>query len=315
MQSLLGPRFPSYPDSGSAPRAHAIREHRWRHIEHLLFDCAGISGLGGSLAVTLLRVDLFTCFGSDHARAVLLATFPSDQTPAIAATACIVPFLLDNAAALGGHPPLRIKLKCCGFLAWCVVCGVHAAASVRMHVGKPPPSCSVVRPLVVAPPAVRICICPRAAHCASSCCAHVRLRPQGRCGRCGRWMPAWVCRDIRPFFSFLRCCLQDQRRCSRSVISDHATCLVTVSSHSCGIRQRAHNPHRRTSLPDLTTIFPKEAHSKASVASWPLQSPAVAACGNQETSHRCPLMHMRPQTGGSVVGLGIPCAAMVLADV
>ena len=42
--------FPSCPDFGSAPRAHADREHRWRHIEHLLFECPGILGTGGTLA-------------------------------------------------------------------------------------------------------------------------------------------------------------------------------------------------------------------------------------------------------------------------
>ena len=50
---------PFCPDFGSAPRAHADREHRWRHIEYLLFDCPGILGTGGTLAVTLLRDDLF----------------------------------------------------------------------------------------------------------------------------------------------------------------------------------------------------------------------------------------------------------------
>ena len=103
--------FPSCPDFGSAPRAHADREHRWRHIEHLLFECPGILGTGGTLAVTLLRDDLFNaCFGSDHASAVLLAAFPSDRTPVVAATACLAPFLLDPAAALGRPPPWRMKL-------------------------------------------------------------------------------------------------------------------------------------------------------------------------------------------------------------
>ena len=82
-------------DFGSAPRAHADRERRWRHIQHLQFECPGILGTGGTLAVTILRDDLFkACFRSDHASAVLLATFPSDRTPLVAATACLVPFLL-----------------------------------------------------------------------------------------------------------------------------------------------------------------------------------------------------------------------------
>ena len=37
--------FPSCPDFGSAPRAQAAREHRWRHTEHLLFECQCIPRL------------------------------------------------------------------------------------------------------------------------------------------------------------------------------------------------------------------------------------------------------------------------------
>ena len=72
---------PSCPDFGSASRAHADREHRWRHVEHLLFECPDTLGPGGPLAVKLLHDDLFrACSGSDHASAVLLAMFSSDRT-------------------------------------------------------------------------------------------------------------------------------------------------------------------------------------------------------------------------------------------
>ena len=99
--------FPSCPDFGSAPRAHADRENKWRHIEHLLFECPGSLATGGTLAVTLLRDDLVKAwFGSDHASAVLLAAFPCDHTHVLAATVCLVPFLLDPAAALGRPSPL-----------------------------------------------------------------------------------------------------------------------------------------------------------------------------------------------------------------
>ena len=73
--------LPSCPDFGSARRAHADREHRWRHVEHLLIEFPGILGLGGSLAVKLVQDDLFSaCFGFDHTMAVLLTTFPSHHT-------------------------------------------------------------------------------------------------------------------------------------------------------------------------------------------------------------------------------------------
>ena len=51
--------FPSCLDFGSVPRARADREHRWRHIGHLLFESPGILGSGGALAVILLRDNLF----------------------------------------------------------------------------------------------------------------------------------------------------------------------------------------------------------------------------------------------------------------
>ena len=126
--------FPSCPDFGSTPRAHVDREHRWRHIEHLRFECPGVLGPGGSLAVKLLRDDLCrACSGSDHASAVLLASLPSDHTAVEAATACLATFLLDPAAALGRPPPWRMRLQCLSLvavLAWCAICCVHEAASV-----------------------------------------------------------------------------------------------------------------------------------------------------------------------------------------
>ena len=94
--------FPSCPDFDSAHRAQANREHRWRHIEHLLFECQCIRSLDSSVALTLLRDDLFRVISrSDHAEAVLLAAFPSSRVPVVAATACVVAFLLYPAAALG----------------------------------------------------------------------------------------------------------------------------------------------------------------------------------------------------------------------
>ena len=134
--------FPSCPDFGSAPRAHADREHRWRHIEHLLFECPGILGTGGTLAVTLLRDDLLkACFGSDHASAVLLAALPSDRTPVVAATACLVPFLLDTAAALGRPPHWRMTLQCLALVA-AFLLSVSSVACTRL-----PPSESVLASL------------------------------------------------------------------------------------------------------------------------------------------------------------------------
>ena len=139
---------------------HVLREHQWRHIEHLLVECQCIPGLDSSVALALLRDDLFRlCSGSDHAEAVLLAAFPSSRIPVVAATAGVVPFLLDPAAALGCMPPWHMKLQCLDLVAaflLCVVCGVHPPAPDRVCVGALSPTCLVLRPCVVAPPTDRV---------------------------------------------------------------------------------------------------------------------------------------------------------------
>ena len=131
--------FPLCPDSGSALRAQAAREHRWRHIEHLLFECQCIPGLDSSVALALLRDDLFrVCSGSDHAEAVLLAAFPTSRIPVVAATACVVPFLLDPAAALGCVSPWHMKLRCLDLVA-ALLLGVSTAVCTRQ-----PPAASLL---------------------------------------------------------------------------------------------------------------------------------------------------------------------------
>ena len=70
------------------------------------------------MAVKLLRDDLFrACSGSDHATAVMPATFPSDRTAVAASTACLVMVLLDPAAAQGRHPSWRMKSQCVALVA------------------------------------------------------------------------------------------------------------------------------------------------------------------------------------------------------
>ena len=150
--------FPSCPFFGSAPRAQATREHRWRHIEHLLFECPCIPGLDSPVALTLLRHDLFrVCSGSDHAEAVLLAAFASSRVSVGTATACIVPFLLDPAAALGRIPPWHMKFQCLDLVAVFVL-----AASSAVCTRQPRPrlclyafACLTGPPFVVAPLADR----------------------------------------------------------------------------------------------------------------------------------------------------------------
>ena len=93
-------------------------ERRWRHTERLPFECPCISGLDSSVAVTLLRDDLFrVCSGSDHVEAVLLASLPFGRVTVIAATACVLPFLLDPTVALGRVSPWHMKLQCLDLIA------------------------------------------------------------------------------------------------------------------------------------------------------------------------------------------------------
>ena len=67
-------------------------------------------------ATTLVRDDLFrACSGSNRAKALLLAVFPFDCVPVMAATACLV--LRDPAAALSRRPPWRRKLQCLALVA------------------------------------------------------------------------------------------------------------------------------------------------------------------------------------------------------
>ena len=74
-------------------------------------------------------------------RRCLLAAYPSDHTPVVAATACLVPFLLDPAAALGRPPPWRMKLQCVSLVA-AFLLGVSSAVCPRL-----PPSESMLASL------------------------------------------------------------------------------------------------------------------------------------------------------------------------
>ena len=154
----------------------------------MLTECPGILGRRGSGAVPNFSetTSLGCVLDVNMQRRCCLQRY--DRTPVVAATACLVPFLLDPAAALGRPTPWAHEVampgSCLGVLAWCVNCGMHPAASVCVSVGKPPSSCLVVRPLMVAPPADRFCVRPGAAPCACSCFARVRPCAQGRCGRC-----------------------------------------------------------------------------------------------------------------------------------
>ena len=94
-----------------------------------------------SLAWTALLhlCDLFrVCSGSDNAKAVLLSAFPTSRIPVVAATACVVPFLLDPAATLGRTSPWHMKLRCLDLVA-AFLLGVSTTVCTRQ-----PPDASVL---------------------------------------------------------------------------------------------------------------------------------------------------------------------------
>lgn len=75
-------------------------------MEYLLFECPFFPGRESSQADTLLQDGLFRARSdTDHAKGVLLVTFPPDGTPPVAATACFFMFLFYPASALGRQLP------------------------------------------------------------------------------------------------------------------------------------------------------------------------------------------------------------------
>ena len=56
--------------------------------------------------------------------------FPTSRIPVVAATACVVPFLLDPAAALGRMSPWHMKLQCLDLVA-AFLLGVSSAVCTR----------------------------------------------------------------------------------------------------------------------------------------------------------------------------------------
>ena len=213
--------FPSCPDFGSVPRAQATRERRWRHIEHRLFECQCIPGLDSSVALTLLRDDLFrVCSGSDHADAVLLAAFPSSRIPVVAATACVVPFLLDPVAALGHMSAWHMKLQCLDLVA-AFLLGASSAVCTRQA----PTESALARFRLPAWSSVSAWLLRLRTGCdfAQSACLCLILFcmcPPLCVG--ALWpMPAWVWRDVRSgffFFAWQGYTIQRGRLSSRSPV-------------------------------------------------------------------------------------------------
>ena len=209
------------------------REHRFRHTEHLLFDCQCIPVLDSSVALALLRDDLFrVCPGSDHAEAVLLATTYSGVSDQSYPRCCCHSLCCPNPArpcsCPGPYVPLAHEVavfeSCRSVPAWCVVGGVHPPAP-------PPRLCWHTFACLPGPPSVRGC----------SACGPGPILRRRACLRlilfctcpplCAGvlWpMPAWVWRDVRSGFLFF-----SQATSQPSLHPTFLSCLVCWLSRFC----------------------------------------------------------------------------------
>ena len=94
------------------------REHRWRHIEHLLLSCPCVHPPEVCRGASCLRSDLLRAVDGDvAARAVVDRAFPATPDCDGVLTACTVPFLLDPAAALPSCVSQPARGLCCRLVA------------------------------------------------------------------------------------------------------------------------------------------------------------------------------------------------------
>ena len=136
--------------------------------------------------------------GLEHAEAVLLAAFPTSRNPVVAATACVFPFLLDPAAALGRISPWHMKLRCLDLVA-AFLLGVSTAVCTR----HPPDASVLARFSLPAWSSVRAWLL-RLRTVFDFAPAHLPAAdPVLHMCAGALWpMPAWVWRDVRSVFFF-----------------------------------------------------------------------------------------------------------------
>ena len=179
---------PVYSSAEDFGAAHEV-EHRWRHIEHLLFSCPCITVpvSRAPLAVDVLRCDLYRAtVGDPCARRVVAEAFPAGPSGAAVAAACSVPFCLDPVKSLRSSPGacgstvarcsrivavylLGVAARVCGPAAEDVAIGIASLVGVPRGSGVVsllPGSCSGVSGSVSddGSPLVGVCLCDLSAH-------------------------------------------------------------------------------------------------------------------------------------------------------
>ena len=144
-----GHGFPRVPDSASAPSAQGTREPRWRHKEHLLFECLAFSCRGSSVAMALLWNDLSrACAGFSPAEIMLLAAFLCDRTPLWLQRLVLARSSMPLLPPLASIPLGHMKPQCLDHVT-AFLLGVSCAVCSRQ-----PTSASVLLPR---PPSSRRC--------------------------------------------------------------------------------------------------------------------------------------------------------------
>ena len=195
--------------------------------------------------------DLFrVCSGSDHAEAVLLPAFPSSRIPAVAATACVVPFLLHPAAALGRMSPWHVKLQHLDLVA-AVLLGVSSAVCTRQPLAASEltrfrlPACSSVHAWLLrqqtgSDSAPERLFAPDPVLHVSPVCVGA-LWP----------MPVWVWRDLRSrlFFVF--------RSNTYIVVGTSRDCVCTCSENAAAARIPLAQSSKMTSSAAPSTARPR----------------------------------------------------------
>ena len=217
-------------------------------------ECQCIPGLDGSVALTLLRDGLlWVCSGSDLAEAVLLAAFPSGRMSVVADTACVVPFLLDPAAALGCVSPWHMKLRCLDLVA-AFLLGVSSALCTRQ-----PPTASVLarlcwRAFVCLPGPPSMCGCfaygPGPILARRACLRLILFLTCPPLCDGALWpMPTWVWCDVGSLFSFPGCKAEEVPAIRDVYLTQPLTLVQLQVWTSGGVTRRRQSVFRRCQKP------------------------------------------------------------------
>ena len=128
---------PPCPDLGSAPRAQATREHRWRHIEHLLFECQCVPSLDSSVALPFSGLTSFGCVRVGPCGGGVASGVPDQSYRRYCCHGLCCPVPARPCSCPGPCVPWALQVavlgSCRSVPAWCVVCGVNVNVNVNVN--------------------------------------------------------------------------------------------------------------------------------------------------------------------------------------